>query len=62
MAKDNNIYLVPGLYDQANPWFYCNWARMNPYEERCLTCQNDCEHKGKHTVLPAKKVMHSGAL
>ena len=45
------IYLVPSLYEKENIWMYCNWARMNPYEERCLYCENNCKHKGKHTVL-----------
>lgn len=54
MAEEKVVYLVPGLYDKENPWFYCNYARMNPYEERCLLCQNDCKHKGKHTVLFVK--------
>ena len=52
---NNKIYLVPDLYNRENPWMYCNYARMNPQEERCLMCQNDCNHKGKHTILEKNK-------
>lgn len=45
------VYLVPSIYEGANPWGYCNYARMNREKEVCLTCQNNCEHKGKHTIL-----------
>ncbi len=46
------IYLVPSFREKENLYMYCNWARMNPYEERCLVCdRNDCKHKGKHTIL-----------
>ncbi len=51
----NKIYLVPGFEQKENVWMYCNYARMNPYEERCLNCQNDCQHKGKHTILERKR-------
>ena len=52
---NNKIYLVPDLYNRENPWMYCNYARMNPQEERCLMCKNDCNHKGKHTILEKNK-------
>lgn len=45
------IYLVPSIYAKENIMFYCNYARMNPQEERCLHCENNCKHKGKHTIL-----------
>lgn len=46
------IYLVPSLYEKENLYMYCNFARMNPFEERCLNCDKDnCKHKGKHTIL-----------
>lgn len=45
------IYLVPSLYEKANAYMYCNYARMNPHEERCLACKKKCQHKGKHTIL-----------
>ena len=45
------IHLVPSLRENENIYMYCNYARMNPCEERCLTCKNKCEHKGKHTIL-----------
>ena len=54
---DKKIYLVPSLYEKENIWMYCNWARMNPYEERCLNCINDCKHKGKHTILNLKEIL-----
>lgn len=48
----NKVYLVPSLYQNENIWMYCNYARMNPYEERCLKCDNNtCQHQGKHTVI-----------
>ena len=49
------IYLVPTL-TQENVWMYCNYARMTPHEERCLTCKdNKCQHQGKHTVIIKNK-------
>ena len=45
------IYLVPGIDEQQNIYMYCNYARMNPLEERCFECERDCKHKGKHTIL-----------
>lgn len=45
------IYLVPDISEKQNIYMYCNYARMNPYEERCFECENDCKHKGKHTIL-----------
>ena len=45
------IYLVPSMEAKSNIFMYCNWARMKPYEERCLNCENNCKHKGKHTIL-----------
>ena len=46
------IYLVPSFREKENLYMYCNWARMNPYEERCLVCdRNDCKHKGERTIL-----------
>lgn len=45
------IYLVPSMHEKSNPFLYCNYARMNPEDERCMKCKNDCIHKGKHTVL-----------
>lgn len=48
----SKIFLVPGINESENITMYCNYARMNPYEERCLICdQSDCEHKGKHTII-----------
>lgn len=43
--------LVPDLDAKENTFMYCNYARENPYEERCLSCINDCKHKGKHTII-----------
>jgi hypothetical protein len=45
------IYLVPSLQVKENICMYCNYARMNPYEERCVDCKNDCKHKGKRTII-----------
>ena len=45
------IYLVPSLYEKENVYMYCNYARINPQEERCLVCKKECEHKGNHTIL-----------
>lgn len=46
------IYLVSSLEERENPCFYCNYARENPYEERCLNCgMENCKHKGEHTIL-----------
>lgn len=46
------VYLVPGINERENVYMYCNYARMNPYEERCLHCdRKDCEHNGKHTII-----------
>ena len=46
------ITLVPDICSQReNPGMYCNYARIKPYEERCLVCNNNCEHAGKHTVF-----------
>lgn len=51
----NKIYLVPSLYKE-NTFMYCNYARMNPFEERCLNCeQENCNHKGTHTILERGK-------
>ena len=48
----SKIFLVPGINESENITMYCNYARMNPYEKRCLICdQSDCEHKGKHTII-----------
>lgn len=49
------IYLVPDISEQQNIYMYCNYARRNPHEERCFKCENDCKHKGKHTILIEKK-------
>ena len=50
----NNIYLVPSLRE-SNNWMYCNYARMNPHEERCLNCdKKDCKHNGKHTIIESR--------
>lgn len=48
------IYLVPSIED-PNPWMYCNYARMNPREPRCLNCNIPCIHKGKNTVVIIKR-------
>lgn len=45
------IYLVPDIYSKENVYMYCNYARMKPTEERCLHCDKECKHKGKHTIL-----------
>ena len=46
------ICLVPPLTQRENVWMYCNYARIAPYEERCLNCEDSkCQHQGKHTVL-----------
>lgn len=45
------IYLVPPITSYSNINMYCNYARMKPEEERCLNCENNCKHKGKHTIL-----------
>lgn len=51
----SKVYLVPSIDAKgANYMMYCNWARMNPYEERCVNCTNNCEHAGKHTILEKK--------
>ena len=50
------IYLVPPITVKINIHMYCNWARMNPYEERCLNCERDCKHKGEHTILVKEDV------
>ena len=48
----SKVYLVPSINEKNNIWMYCNYARLAPYEERCLKCDNDdCKHKGKHTVI-----------
>lgn len=48
----SKIFLVPGINESENITMYCNYARMNPYEERCITCDRDnCKHKGKHTII-----------
>lgn len=45
------ISLVPDINERENVYMYCNYARMNPYEERCLKCdKKDCKHYGKHTI------------
>ncbi|ADL36362.1 hypothetical protein bpr_II426 (plasmid) [Butyrivibrio proteoclasticus B316] len=54
--KDKNmdrvIYIVPDIYEKANPWLFCNFARMKPNEERCLNCKNKaCRHQGEHTLI-----------
>ena len=49
------ILLVPGINERENVYMYCNYARMNPYEERCLECdKKDCKHYGKHTIIKNK--------
>ena len=49
---EDKIYLVPSLTQRENIWMYCNYARMNPHEERCLNCKSSkCQHQGKHTVI-----------
>lgn len=50
------IYLVPDISEQQNIYMYCNYARRNPHEERCFKCENDCKHKGKHTILIEEKI------
>ena len=30
----SKIFLVPGINESENITMYCNYARMNPYEER----------------------------
>lgn len=45
------VYLVPPLTQSSNVWMYCNYARMKPTEERCLVCNNKCQHQGKHTII-----------
>lgn len=46
------ISLVPGINEKENVYMYCNYARMNPYEERCFECEkNDCKHKGEYTLI-----------
>lgn len=48
----DKIYLVPGINERENVCMYCNYARMNPYEERCLYCdRKDCKHNGEHTII-----------
>ena len=49
------VYLVPDIYERDNYYLYCNYARRNPEEERCLSCENDCKHKGEHTVIDIDK-------
>ena len=48
------IYLVPDIHEEQNVYMYCNYARKNPREERCLNCNNNCKHKGKHTIIDKK--------
>ena len=49
---DRVIYIVPDIYEKANPWLFCNFARMKPNEERCLNCKNKaCRHQGEHTLI-----------
>lgn len=43
--------IVPSMFEKSNPWMYCNYARMNPEEERCIKCRENCTHKGKHTII-----------
>lgn len=38
------IYLVPSLYEK-NVYMYCNYARMNSHEERCLVCKRNVNTK-----------------
>ena len=46
------IYLVPDISESQNVYMYCNYARENPHEERCLSCDREnCNHKGKHTII-----------
>ena len=46
---------MPGLSEKENLYFYCNYAREKPFEERCLNCDvKGCEHQGKHTILESK--------
>lgn len=48
----DKICLVPSMNSNSNIWMYCNYARMAPYEERCLNCENDkCKHQGEHTII-----------
>lgn len=47
----SKIYLVPDINTKGNINMYCNYARLKPTEERCLKCENECKHKGKHTIL-----------
>ena len=54
MAKERVVYLVPSINESSNIFMYCNYARMNPREERCFTCTEDCKHKGKHTKIVVK--------
>lgn len=57
LSDDNirKIFLVPDMRESSNVNMYCNYARMNPYEERCFVCErNDCKHKGEHTVIKLK--------
>ena len=35
----------------ANPDMYCNYAREEPFEERCLACKEACNHSGTHTIM-----------
>lgn len=54
------IYLVPGIREDQNVYMYCNYARMNPHEERCLSCnKDDCNHKGKHTIIETAQLYRS---
>lgn len=48
---EKHVFLVPDILEKNNIQMYCNYARMKPYEERCLHCKNDCKHKGKHTII-----------
>lgn len=45
-------FLVPEINESSNIHMYCNYARMNPHEERCITCdRGDCKYKGNHTII-----------
>lgn len=45
------VYLVPDINNKDNVYLYCNYARRNWQKECCLNCENDCKHKGEHTVI-----------
>lgn len=47
--------LVPALTEAENVAMFCNYARREPYEQRCLTCKEQCEHAGKQTIIMKMK-------